>query len=305
MGTDGIWRVGGRDLKVTNLDKVLFEPRDDDPRPVTKRDLIRYFALISPVVLPHLEDRPLNLHRYPNGASKPGFWQKSIPKEQQPSWMRIWRETEVGDNRDPNLHAIADQVATLCWLGNLAAFEIHAWTGRLPEPWRPTFALIDIDPGTKTTWDQVVTLAKLYRTALDHLKVRAYPKVTGRRGIQAWIPIVPKYDYHETSLWVEGVSRAVGSIVPDLVSWEWSVANRKGLARLDYTQNASIKTLVAPYAVRPAPAAPVSAPITWDELDDPALRPDRWTIRSIIPRVSERGDLFAGALSDQQELPRL
>ena len=188
---------------------------------------------------------------------------------------------------------------------NLAAFEIHAWTAKLSEPWRPTFALIDIDPGPKTSWDQVVTLAKLYRTALDHLKVRAYPKVTGRRGIQAWIPIQPRYDYRQTSDWVENVSKAVGAIVPDLVSWEWSVANRKGLARLDYTQNASIKTLVAPYAVRPAPGAPVSAPIAWDELDDPKLRPDRWTVRTIVERVARVGDLFAEAQTDLQVLPKL
>jgi bifunctional non-homologous end joining protein LigD len=305
LGAEGIWQVGGRELKVTNLDKVIFAGRDDDPEPVTKRDLIRYFALIAPAMLPHLEDRPLNLHRYPNGAAKPGFWQKSIPAGQAPPWMRIWHETGVGEERTANDHVIADQVATLCWLGNLTAFEIHGWTSKLPETWRPTFALIDIDPGPKTTWDEIVTLARLYRTALDHLKVRAYPKVTGRRGIQAWIPIAPKYDYHETSAWVEGVSRAVGAIVPDLVSWEWSVANRKGLARLDYTQNASIKTLVAPYAVRPAPGAPVSAPIAWDELDDPKLRADRWTIRTLIPRIIEKGDLFAGAITDQQDLPKL
>jgi bifunctional non-homologous end joining protein LigD len=305
LGAEGTWSVGGHELKLTNLDKVIFDGRDDDPRPVTKRDLVRYFALIAPVMLPHLADRPLNLHRYPNGAAKPGFWQKSMPPGQTPPWLTIWHETGIGDERKPNDHVVADAVATLCWLGNLAAFEIHAWTSTIADPWRPTFALIDIDPGPKTTWDQVITLAKLYRTALDHLKVRAYPKVTGRRGIQAWIPVEPRYDYQETSAWVEGVSRAVGQIVPDLVSWEWSVANRRGLARLDYTQNASIKTLVAPYAVRPAPGAPVSAPIAWDELDDPDLRPDRWTVRTLIERVAKVGDLFAGALTDRQTLPKL
>jgi bifunctional non-homologous end joining protein LigD len=114
---------------------------------------------------------------------------------------------------------------------------------------------------------------------------------------------VPRYGFDETSTWVERVSRAVGSTVPDLVSWEWAKGARKGRARLDYTQNASIKTLVAPYAVRPAPGAPVSAPIAWEELDDPALRPDRWTIRTIVERVAERGDLFAAAQTDAQELP--
>ena len=102
--------------------------------------------------------------------------------------------------------------------------------------------------------------------------MRGYPKTTGKRGIQVWIPIEPKYTFRDTSDWVEQLSRAVGATVPDLVSWEWAKDRRGGKARLDYTQNASIKTLVAPYAVRPADGAPVSAPIAWDELDDPELR---------------------------------
>src|SRR5205814_7779578 len=117
------------------------------------------------------------------------------------------------------------------------------------------------------------------------------------------IPIVPKYTFRQTSDWVEGLSRAIGGTVPDLVSWEWSKDRRGGKARLDYTQNASIKTLVAPYSVRPAPGAPVSTPIAWDELDDPELRSDRWTIRTVIDRVEEVGDLFAAAQTDHQELP--
>ena len=201
------------------------------------------------------------------------------------------------------LDLVADRAATLCWLGNQAAFEIHAWTSTLQDPWAPTFALIDIDPGTATTWEETLVLARLYRTALEHLGVRGYAKVTGQRGIQVWIPIVPRYDHGQTTDWVEKLSRAVAATVPDLVSWEWAKGARAGKARLDYTQNAAIKTLVAPYAVRPAPGAPVSAPITWDELEDPALRPDRWTIRTMQARVEAVGDLFAGAQSDLQELP--
>jgi bifunctional non-homologous end joining protein LigD len=300
MGGEGVWRIGGHDLKLTNLDKPLFEA---DP-PITKRELIGYFARIGPTMLPHLADRPLNLQRFPNGAGAPGFWQKDIPTT-APTWLRRWHETGVDGrhDRDANDHLVADRVAALAWLGNQASFEIHAWTGRLPEPWQPTFALIDIDPGDKTTWDETVTLARLFRAALEHLSVRGYPKTTGKRGIQVWIPIVPKYSFADTSTWVERVSRAVGAMVPELVSWEWAKGARKGRARLDYTQNASIKTLVAPYAVRPAPGAPVSAPIAWDELDDPDLRPDRWTIRNVIDRVAERGDLFAAAQTDAQELP--
>jgi bifunctional non-homologous end joining protein LigD len=300
LGKEGVWHLDGRELKLTNLDKAIF---DGDP-PITKRELIAYFGRIAPTMLPHLADRPLNLHRFPNGAAAPGFWQKDIPST-APTWLRRWHETgfDPREDREANDHLIADHPATLCWLGNQTSFEIHAWTGKLPEPWRPTFALIDIDPGDQTTWEETLSIARLYRTALEHLGVRGYPKTTGKRGIQVWIPIVPKYSFGDTSGWVERVSRAVGAIVPDLISWEWSKGARQGRARLDYTQNQPIKTLVAPYSVRPAPGAPVSAPIAWDELDDPELRPDRWTIRTIVERVAERGDLFAAAQTDAQELP--
>jgi bifunctional non-homologous end joining protein LigD len=301
LGKEGVWHVGGRELKLTNLDKALFEA---DP-PITKRELIRFYTTIAPTMLPHLIDRPLNLHRFPNGAAAPGFWQKDIP-ETAPKWLKRWHETGVDgrSDREANDHLLAVDAASLGWLANQASFEVHAWTGKLPEPWQPTFAYVDIDPGEKTTWEETLTLARLYRTALEHLGVRGYPKTTGKRGIQIWIPIVHgKYDFRDTSDWVERVSRAVGSTVPDLISWEWAKAARKGRARLDYTQNASIKTLVAPYSVRPAPGAPVSTPISWDELDDPDIRPDRWTVRNLPERIAKVGDLFAAAQTDAQELP--
>ncbi len=315
LDKEGIWSVGGFEQKLTNLDKVLFPPAPDranypgdagdgNEEPITKRELIRYLVRIAPTLLPHLHDRALNLQRFPDGVGGPSFWQKQLPPT-APAWLTRWRETGVDDHRAPNIHLIADRVATLAFIGNQAAFEFHPWTSRIDRPWEPTFALIDIDPGANTTWEETFVLAKLYRTALDHLGVVGCPKTTGKRGIQVWIPIVRKYTYQETSAWVEQISRAVGAIVPDLVSWEWSKSDRRGKARLDYTQNASIKTLVAPYAVRPAAGAPVSTPIAWDELDDPDLRPDRWTIRDIVDRVEQRGDLFAAALTKTQELPKL
>jgi bifunctional non-homologous end joining protein LigD len=308
LGTEGRWQVAGQELRLTNLDKILFAPRDgiDEP-PVTKRDLIGYFAQIAPAMLPHLAGRPLNLQRFPNGAGAPGFWQKDIPSS-APAWLTIWHETGFREREDrkPNDHLVADRAATLCWLGNQAAFEIHAWTATTDAPWTPTYALIDIDPGTATSWDETLVLARLFRTALDHLGVRAYPKLTGSRGVQAWIPLERgRYTYAETSAWVESLSRAVGATVPELVSWEWAKAERGGRARLDYTQNAAIKTLVAPYAVRPRPGAPVSAPIRWEELDEPDLTPDRWTVHNLVDRLAERGDLWAGLPADRQVLPPL
>jgi bifunctional non-homologous end joining protein LigD len=151
----------------------------------------------------------------------------------------------------------------------------------------------------------VLALTRLYRTALEHLQVTGLPKVTGKRGIQVWVPIRRGYTFDDTRAWVEQLSRAIGGLMPELVSWEWTKRDRRGLARLDYTQNAVNKTLVAPYSARPAPGAPVSVPIAWVELEDPELRSDRWTIRTVGDRLARVGDLFAPALTLEQELPGL
>ena len=141
------------------------------------------------------------------------------------------------------------------------------------------------------------------RKEQQHLGVRAVPKLTGRRGIQVWVPIAVGPGFEETRAWVEKLSRTIGRVQPDLVSWKWGVGDRGGHARLDYTQNAINKTLVAPYSPRPAAGAPVSAPITWEELDDPELAPDRWTIRTILERVATVGDPMAPVLAGHQRLP--
>jgi bifunctional non-homologous end joining protein LigD len=298
----GSWSLFGRDLRVTNLDKVLFPARRGD-KAVTKRDLLRYTAQVAPTVMPYLRRRALNMHRYPQGAGTKGFWHKEVPGH-APDWLPRWDNPDA-DAGETHTYLVVDEPAALVWAANFGALEWHAWTSLVDEPHRPTYALIDLDPGQRTKWPQLLELARLHRTALDHLGVRARAKLTGRRGLQIWIPIAPGPSFDETREWVEGVSRAVGGVVPELVSWKWQVADRAGLARLDYTQNAINKTLVSPYSPRPAPGAPVSTPIDWDELDDPDLRPDRFTVRSVIPRLAEKGDLFAAVLDHDQQLPVL
>jgi bifunctional non-homologous end joining protein LigD len=301
LGSEGTWTVGGRELRVTNLDKVLVPGRADG-EPVTKRDLLRYQLLIAPTILPYLADRGVTVQRYPNGIEHKGFWQKDLPSH-TPAWVTRWTYDHGREGRKD--YPVVDHRATLAWLAQEAAIELHPWTSPTDAPDRPSYALIDIDPGDNTSWDEVLVLARLYRTALEHVGVRGHPKVTGKRGIQVWIGIRRGPTFDDTRDWVERLSRAIGSTVPDLVSWEWVKRARRGRARLDYTQNAVNKTLVAPYSPRPAPGAPVSAPITWQELDDPTLRPDRWTIRDVLDRIRDIGDPFRGVLEDEQVLPPL
>ena len=294
----GSWSIGDRQLKLSNLDKVLWQADG-----ITKRDLIRYYATIAPYLLPYLRDRALTLQRFPDGVERSGFWQKQVPGH-APDWVACWpwMSRSKGESTD---YLLADSAATLAWVANEAAIDIHPSTYKIAAPDRPTWALVDIDPGPRTTWDETLLLARLYRTALDHVGVRGFPKVSGQRGIQVWIPVKPIYSFDQTRDWVAALSRTIAAAAPNLVSWEWEKARRDGLARLDYTQNAWNKTLVAPYSVRPVAGAAVSAPISWDELEDPELRPDRWTLRTIAARLEERGDLFEPALSLTQEMPAL
>ncbi|NMO90926.1 DNA polymerase ligase N-terminal domain-containing protein [Actinomycetospora sp. TBRC 11914] len=301
LGDGGPWSVGGREVVLSNLDKVLF-PGQAGP-PLTKRDLVRFHARIAPFLLPYLAGRPVNLHRFPDGVARPGFWQKEVPGH-APDWLRRWHNPEAAPDETQH-YVVLDSTAALVWTANHGAIELHPWTSRLPDVHHPTWALIDIDPGPAVGFDDVLLLARLYRTALEHLQVAAAPKVTGKRGVQIWVPIADGYTFDDTRAWVEKLSRAVGKTAPGLVSWEWHTDRRHGLARLDYTQNAINKTLVAPFSPRPAPDAPVSTTLRWDELDDPDLAPDRWTIRTLPDRLATAGDPLRPLLGQAQTLPAL
>lgn len=300
LGAKGEWDVAGRTVKLTNLDKALFPGRDGG-EPITKRDLVRYHARIAPHLLPYLEGRPLNTNRFPDGVDTTGFWQKAAP-DHAPPWVRRWDYPDAKPD-DTATYVVPDEPATLVWLANQAAIELHPWNSRA-DTWRePSWAFIDIDPGPRTSFDDVLVMARLHKVVLDQLDVRAAAKVTGKRGVQIWIPVAGGMTFDETRGWVEVVSKAVGKVVPDLVSWAWTTSDRRGRARLDYTQNVHNKTLVAPFSARPAAGAPVSMPIEWDELDDPDLTPDRWTILDAVERVEAAGDPLLPLIGLQQELP--
>lgn len=300
LGKAGIWTFDGVDISLTNLDKVLFPPRGSADGGLTKRDLIRYHARWAPYELAYLHDRPVNLRRFPDGVDRAGFWSKARPTN-APDWLGRWRN-ELADPGETEWYVLADRPAALIYLANLGSIEFHPWTSAADAPECPTWAYIDVDPGPANDFDDVLTITRLYRRALGNLGLRAGAKVTGSRGVHIWIPIAPVVDFATTRRWVGTLSRAVGAMVPELVSWKWRVADRGGLARLDYTQNAINKTLVAPFSPRARPGAPVSVPITWDEIDDPDLASDRWALDDVADRIAEHGDPLARLIGLEQRL---
>lgn len=300
LGAAGPWQIGDRTLELTKLDKVLVPGRDDTP-PTTKRDLIRHYATMAPALAPYLAGRPVNLNRFPDGSGHGGFWQRSVPQG-APDWIRRWTDP-VRHRGRYHTHVVFDGAASLAWAASIACVEIHPWTSLAVAPDEPTWVYFDIDPGPDTTWDEVLVLARLYRTALEHLGLEGGAKVTGGSGIHVWVPVEPRLTFEQTRTFAGTVSRTVGGVVPDLVSWKWHRSDRRGRARLDDTQNARHKTLVAPFSVRPSPGAPVAVPIRWDELDDEHLASDGWTVHTVGARLAEVGDPLAPLTTRQQPLP--
>ena len=307
LPASGEWVLHGRALRLTNLDKVLFpagEPSAGGRRSaVTKRDLIRYVVTAAPAILPYLAHRPVNLRRYPDGVSRKGFWQKTVLPH-APDWWRRWHN-EAADPGETEWYSLVEEPAALAWLANAGVVELHPWTSTTEDPDEPSWAMFDLDPGDATSFDDLLVLARLHRSALEHLGVQGCPKVSGQRGIQILVPIGRGYSFEDTRHWVKQVSRAVGATVPELVSWEWHRDERKGLARLDYTQNAINRTLVSAFSPRAAAGAPVSVPVSWDELDDAALRPDGWSTATALERLRTHGDPLRPLIGLPQRLPAL
>lgn len=287
--------VDGHAVRLTNLDKVMW-PEEH----LTKRDLVAHYIAVAPVLLPYLRDRPLSMQVFPDGVTGKSFWRKDAPSY-APAWMTTW--TYHGE-KTKNYIVVNDR-ATLVWVANAASIDLHPWHSRIDAPTLPDWAVFDLDPAEGATFESVVTIARLVGVALQHYGLRSVLKTTGQTGLQIYVPINRDPDYSAVLRWVEGVARTIGQAVPDLVSWEWAVSKRTGRVRIDYTQNIINKTLNAPYTVRATAHATVSAPISWDELDDPALRPDRWTVVTIGQRIAEVGDLFTAALQGGQDLPPL
>ena len=293
--TPAVLQIDGHDIKLTNLEKVLF-PEDG----YTKADLITYYTEVSPYLIPMIKDRPLTLKPFPDGISGMSFYQKDKP-EFTPKWIKSW--TDRAADRDGGIdYVLGNDLATLIWMANYTAIEIHPWLSRVDKPDNPDFAMIDLDPAAGATWAQVKETALIVRDLLHGLDLEGFPKTTGSRGIHVLVPIARRYSFEESRGFVEQIGKAAREKAPTLVTLTFAKKERRGIY-VDYLQNVRGKTTAGPYSVRPIRRAPVSAPLRWEEIA--ALgRPDAFTIANLPDRLAKVGDLLAPALKMPQRLPK-
>ena len=291
-----VLHVDGHDIRLTNLEKVLF-PEDG----YTKADLIRYYTEVSPFLLPAIRDRPLTMKVMPDGIAGPFFYQKDKP-EFTPKWVQTWVD-KTAEREGGIDYVLGNNLATLVWLANYTAIEIHPWLSRVDDPDHPDIAIIDLDPQTGSTWDDVKEAAHIVHELLDAVGLQGFPKTTGSRGIHIWVPIARQYSFDDSRNFVLEIGKAARERAPKLITVEVVKDRRRGIY-IDFLQNVGGKTTAGPYSVRPIRRAPVSAPVRWDEIG--ALgRPDAFTIANMSARLASVGDLLAPAHDLAQKLPKV
>lgn len=289
--SDLIVEIDGYKVTLTNVDKVIW-PEEG----LTKKDLIKYYAEMADMILPHLRNRPLTVVRYPNGIQGESFFQKNAPKY-TPEFVNT---VEIAHKGKVINYIVPTNRATLVWLANQAAIELHPWLSTQNKPKFPNVIIFDLDPAEDSSFEDAREIALIIRQGLKELGLHGYPKLSGATGIHIYVPIVPKYSFQVTSRFVGFVGELLEKIYPQKVTQERLVKNRTGRVYIDHLQNLYGKTIVAPYSVRPLPGAPVSAPVTWEELE--TIEPGAFNITNMTERVASIGDLFAPVLHNRQSL---
>lgn len=277
--------INNRAVKLTNLHKP-FWPEEG----ITKRDLLQYYSDISPFLLPHLVDRAMVMKRYPHGAYGEFFFMKRAPSP-RPEWLSICSIEHASGNIID--FPIIDDLAALLWVVNLGCIDLNQWYARCDDVDRPDYLHFDLDPGEGVEFSTVREVARRVRDALQGMKMPCYAKTTGSRGIHVYVPIVRGPVQKQVWTFAQQFARAMQHLLPEIVTAEYRIAKRPpGRVLVDYNQNAWGRTLASIYSVRPRPGASVSAPVTWQELEDGVAIED-FTLCNMPARVRECGDLWA------------
>jgi bifunctional non-homologous end joining protein LigD len=293
--------VEGKKLSVSNLDKVLYPKAG-----FTKGQVIDYYIRIAPVLLPHLEDRPLTMKRYPNGVDAEFFYEKNCPAH-RPKWVKTAKVWSEGNNRMMD-YCLAQDLPTLVWAANLADLELHTSLAKKKDVARPTMMVFDLDPGAPADIVHCCQVGIWLRDLLTKMKLKSFAKTSGSKGLQVYVPLNTPVTFDQT----KDLSRALGQLLErehvDLVTSNMSKSVRKGKVFVDWSQNDEHKTTICVYSLRAKEEPTVSTPVSWDEVANclKKKKADLLKFRSdkVLARVEKLSDLFAPVEKLKQKLPK-
>lgn len=286
--------VDGRTIQLTNLQKLFW--RDEGIR---KGDLLRFYASVAEFLLPHLVNRAMVMKRYPNGAGGPFFFQKRAPVP-RPEWIDICpiEHTNSGVIDFP----VVRDLASLLWIVNLGCIDLNPWYARCDDVYRPDFLHFDLDPVPGASFDKVRQTALIVRDALEALKIPSFPKTTGSRGIHVYVPIARGPEQKQVWAFAKSFAQTLERLHPKLITAEYRITKRpRSHVLVDYNQNAWGRTLASVYSVRPKPLAPVSTPVTWEEIKQ-GIEIEDFRIDNVTERLSRLGDLWSPLLQTRGRL---
>jgi bifunctional non-homologous end joining protein LigD len=300
--TDSAIEIQGKTLKLTNLEKILYPAAA-----FAKRQVIDYYIRIAPAILPHLAGRPLTRKRYPDGVEGEPFFEKNAP-QYRPDWVKtapVWS----GRNRRNIHYVLCDDLATLVWLANLAALELHPSLSLASDVTCPTMMVFDLDPGPPATILECCQVGLWLREIFEHFGLRSFPKTSGSKGLQIYVPLNTPVTYEATKTFSHALAQLLEHEHPKQVLSEMSKQARTGKVFVDWSQNDEHKTTIGVYSLRAREQPTVSTPVTWEEVEAAHKKKKAATLvfeaKDTIARFEKFGDLFAPVLTLRQQLPKL
>jgi bifunctional non-homologous end joining protein LigD len=299
---DSTIEVQGKQLKLSNLEKVLYPATG-----FTKQQVIDYYVRIAPAMVPHLAGRPLTRKRYPNGVDEEFFYEKNAPQH-RPDWVKtapIWS----GRNRRTIHYILADDLATLVWLANLAAIELHPSLALAEDLTCPTMMVFDLDPGPPANIVQCCQVGMWLREIFEHFGLQSFPKTSGSKGLQIYVPLNTPTNYESTKTFSHALAQLLEHEHPEMVVSDMKKQLRTGKVFVDWSQNDEHKTTIGVYSLRAREQPTVSTPVTWEEAERALKKKDAsllvFEAKQVVARVDKLGDLFAPVLELKQRLPDL
>ncbi len=294
--------VEGRKLNLTNLDKILYPAAG-----FAKGQVVDYYVRIAPVLIPHLAGRPLTMKRYPGGVDQEFFFEKNAPKH-RPDWVKTAPIWSGGNNRNVN-YLLANDLPTLVWIANLASLELHPSLSLAKDISTPTMIVFDLDPGPPADTVQCAQVGLWVREIFSHFGLESFPKTSGSKGLQIYIPLNTKTSYEQTKPFAHAMARLLEQEHPDLVVSDMKKAIRTNKVLVDWSQNDQHKTTISVYALRARERPTVSTPVTWEEVEKTLKKKDAkllvFEAKDVLARVEKFGDLFEPVQTLKQKLPEL